>query len=470
MSGRKTFAPPVRRIQPSASLEDMRAAVIELQEYHQTREPEQAGDPLDKIITWRDAVHAGLAEYSLGTPGGSGPGGGVFRPPPRGGLGGWDDLTPPDPLDNLAVTSIPTGFFVEFDAPIYRQGGGNAYSIIYQANYSGAGPLPTFSSAVEVGRITERGVILVIAAEPGVQGHFWAQPVSFAEDYNRVSPQTPPTGGTNGVSAVAGQLSNDHIANLSAGKLTAGTIGVSEHIESTGYDPGVYGWMIEGDGDAEFNNVVVRGTIYATAGLIGGAVIDSDGVESDNYVAGASGWRLDNGTGTIYAQDIVLGQGSATVYTEFSTYIDTFTASGIYVNISDTIGTMSKDVSGSAVTFHVNGNVLITLAAAGIASGNHYLHLYLPFSTDAVFGGAGAALGTVHYRLKLPIANSDQFVFPVNLTVTIANHAYTGPVQILVGNLVGGSSYLSTGPTGGAFVGVDSVKLDLSVRSVELLA
>jgi hypothetical protein len=204
------------------------------------------------------------------------------------------------------VTSIPTGFFVEFDAPTYRQGGGNAYSIIYQANYSGAGPLPTFSSAVPVGTVTERNVILVIPAEPGVQGHFWAQPVSFAEDYNLIAPQTPPTGGLNGEYVIAGQLSDDHIADLSAGKITAGAIAVGEYIEATGYDPGVYGWRISGSGNAEFNNVVVRGTIYATAGLIGGAVIDSDGVESDNYVAGTSGWRLDNATGILYAFDAEL--------------------------------------------------------------------------------------------------------------------------------------------------------------------
>jgi hypothetical protein len=94
--------------------------------------------------------------------------------------------------------------------------------------------------------------------------------------------------------------------------LTAGTIGVSEYIESTGYDPGVYGWRIEGNGDAFFNNVDVRGTIYAYAGLIGGALIDADGVESDNYVVNTSGWRLDNDTGIIYANDIVLPDGIAT--------------------------------------------------------------------------------------------------------------------------------------------------------------
>jgi hypothetical protein len=307
VSNATSYAPQITAVEPhEQSIEVIRAALIEIQSYIKTREPEHDGDALDKLITWRDAVNAGLAQYSLGTPGGSGPGGGEFEPPPGGGLAGWDDLTPPDTLDNLVVTSIPTGFFVQFDAPTYRQGGGNAYSIIYQANWDGVSPLPTFADSVPVGTVNERNVILVVSAEPGVQGHFWAQPVSHAEDFNLIAPQTAPTGGLNGEYTTAGQLSDDHIADLSAGKITAGQIAVGEYIESTGYDPGAFGWHIDGDGDAEFNNVVVRGTIYATAGLIGGAVIDADGVESDNYVPATSGWRLDNTTGILYAFDAEL--------------------------------------------------------------------------------------------------------------------------------------------------------------------
>lgn len=342
------YAPTIPEVTPYATLEEIRAATIALREYVGTREPEQEGDPLDKVVIWRDVVASGLAIYALGTPGGTGPGGGIFTPPPADGLSGWDDLTPPDPLDNLVVTSIPTGFFVEFDAPIYGQGGGNAYSIIYQANWDGVSPLPTFGDAVEVGRTTERGVILVIAAEPGVQGHFWAQPVSHAEDYNNLAPQTTPTGGTNGVSAVAGQLSDDHIANLSAGKLTAGSIGVSEYIQSTGFVSGSFGWKIEGNGDAEFSDVIVRGTIYATAGLIGGAVIDADGVESDNYVAGTSGWRLDNDTGTLLAYsgefggDLVAANGTlgdleieGSIFSGKTSYADT--TAGFWLGIDSSV-------------------------------------------------------------------------------------------------------------------------------------
>jgi hypothetical protein len=40
--------------------------------------------------------------------------------------------------------------------------------------------------------------------------------------------------------------------------------------------------------------VIVRGTVYASAGSIGGNSIDSSGMQSPSYAAGSSGWRLDS--------------------------------------------------------------------------------------------------------------------------------------------------------------------------------
>lgn len=41
--------------------------------------------------------------------------------------------------------------------------------------------------------------------------------------------------------------------------LTAGTVLVREQIQSQNYDPGVAGWVVKANGDAEFNSVVIRG-------------------------------------------------------------------------------------------------------------------------------------------------------------------------------------------------------------------
>ena len=328
----RPLLPAVRRIGPLASLDELRQAVDDLQEFVQTREPLESGDPLDKYLTLRAAVESGLLEYR--GPGGGGSGGsigvppGTPVPPPD-----YDDLTPPDPITGLTVTSLPTGFFVEFDAPSYSQGGGNAYSIIYRANYDGTPPLPTFGDSAEVGRTTERSPILVLAAEPGTISHFWAQPVSHAEDFSGITPQTPATGGTNGVSATAGKIDGaDHvvalsigtaqiaslavtdakIASLSADKLIANSLAVGVELKSTGFVSGSNGFYLEAGGDAEFNGIVARGTIYASAGLIGGALIGATYVQSTNYNGTGDGWKLDNANDQILAGKIRISNTGAT--------------------------------------------------------------------------------------------------------------------------------------------------------------
>jgi hypothetical protein len=95
-------------------------------------------------------------------------------------------------------------------------------------------------------------------------------------------------------------IDNAKVISIAAGKLTAGAIAVGQFIESTGYVAGSSGWRINGNGTAEFSGVVVRGTIFATAGQIGGNTIDATGMQSSAYTANVAGWRLNsNGTGQI---------------------------------------------------------------------------------------------------------------------------------------------------------------------------
>lgn len=70
------------------------------------------------------------------------------------------------------------------------------------------------------------------------------------------------------------------IASMSVSKLKAGSVSVGEYAQSTGYVAGSAGWRINGDGTAEFSGVVVRGTVYATAGQIGGITIASNAVRA----------------------------------------------------------------------------------------------------------------------------------------------------------------------------------------------
>jgi hypothetical protein len=116
-------------------------------------------------------------------------------------------------------------------------------------------------------------------------------------------------------------VTNAKVLSLSVAKLTAGSIAVGQYVRSATYVSGASGFTIEGNGFAEFNNVVVRGTVHASAGTfagtlsaatgsfsgtvnaaagaIGGITIDSGGVQSSNYTSGPSGvgFRL-QGDGT----------------------------------------------------------------------------------------------------------------------------------------------------------------------------
>ncbi|MBD2815231.1 DUF1983 domain-containing protein, partial [Xenorhabdus sp. Flor] len=64
---------------------------------------------------------------------------------------------------------------------------------------------------------------------------------------------------------------------------------IGNYIQSRDYTAGQTGWKIDKGGSAEFNNVTVRGTIYATNGTFSGTINGADG----------------NFSGTIYANKIV---------------------------------------------------------------------------------------------------------------------------------------------------------------------
>jgi hypothetical protein len=130
--------------------------------------------------------------------------------------------------------------------------------------------------------------------------------------------QTTPTT-INGVAVPAGVYANDlyvkngtitnakigdlavddaKVFSLSVAKLIAGSLSVGQYAQSTGYVANTSGWRINGDGTAEFSGVVVRGTIYATAGQIGGINITGASVRSANYDGVGNGFAL-NANGTL---------------------------------------------------------------------------------------------------------------------------------------------------------------------------
>ncbi|MGH1531454.1 phage tail tip fiber protein, partial [Yersinia proxima] len=52
---------------------------------------------------------------------------------------------------------------------------------------------------------------------------------------------------------------------------------IGQYIMSNNYVIGMLGWKIDKSGNAEFNNVTIRGTVYATAGKFSGTIESNDG-------------------------------------------------------------------------------------------------------------------------------------------------------------------------------------------------
>jgi len=61
-----------------------------------------------------------------------------------------------------------------------------------------------------------------------------------------------------------------------------GALTVSSVIQSSDFSSGSDGWQIKGNGNAEFNNITVRGTIYADTGNIGDWIIAPTSIQSDS--------------------------------------------------------------------------------------------------------------------------------------------------------------------------------------------
>lgn len=70
------------------------------------------------------------------------------------------------------------------------------------------------------------------------------------------------------------------VASLAATKITSGTIAVGEQIQSSNYINGVSGWMINGNGGAEFGFANIRGTLLAAQ--IGANSVTAEKIDSRN--------------------------------------------------------------------------------------------------------------------------------------------------------------------------------------------
>ncbi len=92
-----------------------------------------------------------------------------------------------------------------------------------------------------------------------------------------------------------GTIQSAKIANLTVDKIASGYLQVGNFMASSGYQSGAAGWAIWGNGNAEFNSITVRGTVYATAGQVGGIRIAGSGLAAGSFTG--YGWPAYGGSG-----------------------------------------------------------------------------------------------------------------------------------------------------------------------------
>lgn len=165
-------------------------------------------------------------------------------------------------------------------------------------------------------------------------------------------------------------ISNQYISSLTAAKITAGTIGAHEIvltqagaatsysapantavIRSSNYQANTAGWLIRGDGFAEFDSTVIRG------GLKAGSVF----INADNR------WKSDINGNVIANAEFKLG--TSTKYLAYDG-VDTLTFTG---NLLAANGTFSGNLSAAGGSF--TGNVSIGSGSSILKADTNGLYL-----------------------------------------------------------------------------------------------
>lgn len=177
------------------------------------------------------------------------------------------------------------------------------------------------------------------------------------------------------------------IVSLSVAKLVTGSLAVGQSMYSSGYSPGFSGWVLDGNGSGELNQLTVRGTIYATAGQVGGVRISGGGLASGGFTGwgwpaygqsgfylgpngllignnngGANGWIQLNQDGSMYAPGFSLAGGNARFYgsgsfsgdlvaNTFSTIGGRFTADSSGRVVADRVDIRRRDVMATGSVY-----------------------------------------------------------------------------------------------------------------------
>lgn len=142
-------------------------------------------------------------------------------------------------------------------------------------------------------------------------------------------------------------------ADISVAQLTTGTLRVGADMSSTGFVTGSAGWRIQGNGNVEFSNAIVRGLIYASGGTFAGALVAATGTFAGQLRVGSSptisGTTM-TGTGAVINADGTFALGTAD---------GNITYNGTGAPVLNGLGTIVASLSTYAVVFNADSTGLI---------------------------------------------------------------------------------------------------------------
>lgn len=287
-AGAATKVPDIPDVPDSAG--PLRDILTSMREILQVREGRR-GQGLDAGVTFRDLTDSGIAlvdttvaksTTTVKTP---------IKPAPSTSTLVVDDRAPPVLSGVIANGGYATAFLGWPDGT-YSEGGGHAGVQVWAAAYDtvAGGPLPTFAAATQIDYVV--GTAYANPVGQDKQLHFWLFNVA-----NNGKRSVSPAGGVNGfqinTSAANGTaqalIDTAIIGELTAAKATLGTVGVGRDIKSTNYIAGASGFRLSYTGSIEASDAVIRGTIYASQGAIGGINIGSGSIYSSNVSAAGNG-------------------------------------------------------------------------------------------------------------------------------------------------------------------------------------
>lgn len=172
---------------------------------------------------------------------------------------------------------------------------------------------------------------MAFGIEPKADGSYGASVLLNADTFGVYSGNTP--GNYELVFAIVNGQTIIKSAFIGEGTITNGKIG--NEIFSLNYIRGVSGWYVGKNGYAEFNDVIVRGTVYATDGSFTGTIYANDGHFKGTIEA------------TRFVGDIVVA----------ATYDDLPAASGF----DESVPSMSTWSSVRSIVYTPTGNAAMTL-------------------------------------------------------------------------------------------------------------